>query len=106
MQDLSQLYRFIQKWETEPQRACMMLRRRCIMLAPLVEQLNPQHFQHFVRNLSYECGETMQELYEIKARSVQSKFGPISIELPMHCCHTAFLKSGAKQAPPSCGSGL
>ena len=54
MQDLSQLYRHLKAWETDPKRAVSMLNRRAVMLSPLVDQLSAQVYQHLVRNLSFE----------------------------------------------------
>jgi len=67
LQELSQMYRTLCFWERESKRAAAMMTRRVRMITPLLEQLNPNVYVAFWRQLSFEAAEMFQELYDLKA---------------------------------------
>jgi len=67
LQELSQMYRTMLFWEQDLKRAAAMMTRRCRMLAPLLEVLNPKVYIAFWRQLSFEVAEVYQQLYDLKA---------------------------------------
>jgi hypothetical protein len=65
-QDQSQLYRHLGAFETDPDRASRMHKRRIDLYSGLVAQLNPQHFLAVLRQLHYEMAETYVEMMQLK----------------------------------------
>lgn len=66
LQELSKMYRNVIFWEKDRKRVAAIEMRRARMLAPLLDVLNPKVFLAFWRQLSFECAEIYQELFELK----------------------------------------
>lgn len=66
VRDLSQLYKHLIGFETEPERASKMHRRRADLLEPILDQLSETHYLLTIRQILFELGEIFSDLMELK----------------------------------------
>lgn len=66
VQDMSNLYRCLTFFDSEPDRCCKLHKRRIDMLEEVVSHLNPQYFLLINRQFHYEIAECYTEMMEQK----------------------------------------
>ncbi|OEH77277.1 hypothetical protein cyc_00077 [Cyclospora cayetanensis] len=62
----SSVYRDLSFFEGSLPRVIAMYQRRCKLLEPLVQALNPQYYLDLMRQLAYELGDTYEQLHLCK----------------------------------------
>ncbi|CAH8438760.1 unnamed protein product [Schistosoma margrebowiei] len=85
IQDRSKAYRLMTVFEKNINRQCCMHKRRIDMLNNVLRQLNPDHYLHVCRQLTFELAEALGTLRDLK-RKLLDEVGW------MYCLITDFLK--------------
>eukprot|EP01117_Protostelium_nocturnum_P002115 TRINITY_DN12756_c0_g1_i1.p1 TRINITY_DN12756_c0_g1~~TRINITY_DN12756_c0_g1_i1.p1 ORF type:complete len:505 (+),score=149.87 TRINITY_DN12756_c0_g1_i1:195-1709(+) len=65
-QDQYSLYSSLVHFESNPSNQCKMHKRKADLLEPMIKELNPIHFQHLLRQIMIELGETYNQMVDIK----------------------------------------
>ncbi|XP_077997305.1 KIF-binding protein-like [Glandiceps talaboti] len=66
IQDHSQLFKLLAFFESDTDRRCKMHKRRVDILQNILEDLNPQHFLQYCRQLQFEIAEAYSEMVDLK----------------------------------------
>ncbi|CAH8438058.1 unnamed protein product [Schistosoma rodhaini] len=79
IQDRSKAYRLMAVFEKNISRQCCMHKRRIDMLNNVLGQLNPNHYLHLCRQLTFELAEALSTLRDLKRKLLD--------EIPLKECH-------------------
>eukprot|EP00761_Pharyngomonas_kirbyi_P014003 gb/GECH01014033.1/.p1 GENE.gb/GECH01014033.1/~~gb/GECH01014033.1/.p1 ORF type:complete len:588 (+),score=159.02 gb/GECH01014033.1/:1-1764(+) len=66
LQDISMLYKCLAYFEKDIDRKCSMLNRRVDLYSDVIEDLNTNIYISTIRALSYEMGETLNEMVDLR----------------------------------------
>ncbi|KNC97143.1 uncharacterized protein SPPG_07534 [Spizellomyces punctatus DAOM BR117] len=64
VKDMSQLYKHLGAFESDPVRRSALTQRCALLLTPLLESLNPAHFLDLVQSVTYELSTTYEALVD------------------------------------------
>lgn len=99
-QELSQLYKFLAFFESQPDRQCKMHKRRIDMLEAVLKELNPQYYLDECRQIQFELGQIYSDMMDIKLAIVsdgESENVPHTLQKVNHLarqsirCYTEFV---------------
>ena len=79
VQDHSRLYKLLAYFESASEVQCRMHKRRFDMLTGILDQLNPQYYLAFMRQMLYETAEIQSEMANLKMISASDSPSPHAV---------------------------